>query len=95
MQIQHPAVVTWAGSMTTNFLKCCKSFGSAWYITAKSAYKSTNGWHLLQAVERRTKDIGQANLRFQAKQAIIDSKFANELENWLRDIRNQAYIEIR
>ena len=57
--------------------------------------KSTNGWHLLQAVERRTKDIGQANLRFQAKQAIIDSKFANELENWLRDIRNQAYIEIR
>lgn len=57
--------------------------------------KSTNGWHLLQAVERRTKDVGQENLRFQAKQAIINSKFANELENWLRDIRNQAYIEIR
>jgi peptidyl-prolyl cis-trans isomerase SurA len=57
--------------------------------------QSDNGWHLLQAVERRTKDVGQANLRFQAKQAIKQMKFANELENWLREIRNQAYIEIR
>jgi len=57
--------------------------------------QSENGWHLLQAVERRTKDVGQANLRFQAKQEIRQSKFANELENWLREIRNKAYIEIR
>lgn len=57
--------------------------------------QSKQGWHLLQALERRTKDVGQANLRFQAKQAIKDSKFANELENWLREIRNKAYIEIR
>ena len=57
--------------------------------------QSKNGWHLLQVVERRTKDVGQANLRFQAKKTISQSKFANELENWLREIRNQAYIEIR
>jgi len=57
--------------------------------------KSDNGWHLLQVIERRTKDVGQANLRFQAKQTIRQSKFASELENWLREIRNQAYIEIR
>jgi len=57
--------------------------------------QSENGWHLLQVVERRTKDVGQDNLRYQAKQAIKESKFANELENWLRKIRTQAYIEIR
>ena len=57
--------------------------------------KSTNGWHLLQAIERRTQNVGQANLRFQAKQTIIKSKYPNELETWLRKIRNQAYIEIR
>ena len=57
--------------------------------------QSAQGWHLLQAVERRTKDVGQATLRYQAKQAINASKFANELENWLREIRNQAYIEVR
>ena len=57
--------------------------------------KSESGWHLLQAIERRTKDVGQANLRYQAKQTIRQSKFAGELENWLREIRNQAYIEIR
>ena len=57
--------------------------------------QSKNGWHLIQVVERRTQDVGQANLRFKAKQAINQSKFPNELENWLREIRNQAYIEIR
>ena len=57
--------------------------------------QSDSGWHLLQAIERRTKDVGQANLRYQAKQTIRQSKFAGELENWLREIRNQAYIEIR
>ena len=57
--------------------------------------QSKNGWHLLQVVERQTKDVGQANLRFQAKQAIRKTKFPNELENWLSAIRNQAYIEIR
>jgi peptidyl-prolyl cis-trans isomerase SurA len=57
--------------------------------------QSESGWHLLQAIERRTKDVGQANLRYQAKQTIRQSKFAGELENWLREIRNQAYIEIR
>ena len=57
--------------------------------------QSKNGWHLLQVVERQTKDVGQANLRFQAKQAIRESKFPNELESWLSAIRNQAYIEIR
>ena len=57
--------------------------------------QSESGWHLLQAIERRTKDVGQANLRYQAKQTIRQSKFAGELENWLREIRSQAYIEIR
>ena len=57
--------------------------------------QSDQGWHLLQVVERRTKDVGQANLRFQAKRALTERKFANELESWLREIRNQAYIEIR
>ena len=57
--------------------------------------QSKKGWHLLQVVERQTKDVGQANLRFQAKQAIRKTKFPNELENWLSAIRNQAYIEIR
>jgi len=60
-----------------------------------SPIQSDKGWHLLQVTERRTQDIGQANLRFQAKRAIKESKFANELESWLREIRNQAYIEIR
>ena len=57
--------------------------------------QSDAGWHLLQAIERRTKDVGQANLRFQAKKTIRQSKFASELESWLREIRNNAYIEIR
>jgi peptidyl-prolyl cis-trans isomerase SurA len=57
--------------------------------------ENMNGWHLVQVVERRTKDVGNENLRFQAKRALTQSKFSNELENWLREIRNEAYVEIR
>lgn len=57
--------------------------------------ETMNGWHLVQVVERRTKDVGNENLRFQAKRALTQSKFSNELENWLREIRNEAYVEIR
>jgi hypothetical protein len=49
----------------------------------------------MQVKERRTQDNDQANRRLQAKRAIKESKFANELECWLREIRYQAYIEIR
>ncbi len=58
-------------------------------------FPGPNGWHILKANERQTKNVGQAILRNKARTALHNSKFADELDNWLTELRNQAYIEIR
>ncbi len=58
-------------------------------------FKGPSGWHILQVSERQTKDVGYNMLRNKARTALYDSKFAGEMETWLRELRNQAYIEIR
>ncbi len=58
-------------------------------------FEGPSGWHILQVSERQTKDVGQNILRSKARAALHDGKFAGELENWLRELRNQSYIEIR
>ena len=58
-------------------------------------FQGPNGWHILKANERQTKNVGQAILRNKARTALHNSKFADELDNWLTELRNQAYIEIR
>lgn len=58
-------------------------------------FKGAKGWHILQVVQRQTKDVGQNILRNKARTALHDGKFAGELENWLRELRNQSYVEIR
>lgn len=58
-------------------------------------FPGPSGWHILKANERQTKNVGQAILRQKARAALHNSKFADELDNWLTELRNQAYIEIR
>lgn len=58
-------------------------------------FETQFGWHLLQVTERRQQDFGQQILRNQARETIRKRKFAESLENWLREIRAEAYIEIK
>ena len=58
-------------------------------------FQGPSGWHILKANERQTKNIGQTILRQKARTALHNSKFADELHNWLTELRNQAYVEIR
>ena len=58
-------------------------------------FKSQYGWHILQVMERREKDISGDIIDKQAKNAIFDRKFQDELENWLQKIRDEAYVDIR
>ncbi|MGB2130207.1 MAG: hypothetical protein ACPHXW_02205 [Marinobacterium sp.] len=43
--------------------------------------------------DRRTQDLGGEMLEAQARNSIRQRKFSEELSNWLREIRSQAYIE--
>ena len=53
------------------------------------------GWHLVQVVERRAYDGTEEVRRAAAARAIRERKFEEELQTWLRQIRQEAYVELR
>ncbi len=56
-------------------------------------FESRFGWHILQVQDYRTQDLGEEMLESQARSSIRQRKFNEELLNWLREIRSQAYVE--
>ncbi len=58
-------------------------------------FRSQFGWHLIKVEGRRSQDIGQQVLRDQAREQLFKRKFDTELDNWLREMKAAAYIEVR
>jgi len=58
-------------------------------------FQSRFGWHILQVQERRKKDISDQVRESEARQAIYRRKFDAELQNWLREIRDEAFVEFK
>lgn len=58
-------------------------------------FQVDDGWHIAQVLERRIRDVTEDNRRFQAEQILRERKFENELENWMNEIRDTAYIDIK
>lgn len=58
-------------------------------------FRSQFGWHILEVQERRQQDISREVRRGEARQAIYRRKFDLELQNWLREIRDEAFIEFK
>lgn len=55
--------------------------------------QSAFGWHLIQVLERREQGLTQERLRAQAR-AQIGARLADErLQQWLRQLRDEAYVE--
>ena len=53
------------------------------------------GWHLMQVLERRVQDVSGESMRGRAMNAIRSHKFDLELENWLIELREDAYVNIK
>ena len=53
------------------------------------------GWHLIQVVDRIEKDNTQDYHKNQAREEIRKQKIEEETELWLRQLRNEAFVEIR
>jgi peptidyl-prolyl cis-trans isomerase SurA len=58
-------------------------------------FQSPFGWHILQVVDRRVHDTTEDVRRQQAMKAIRDSKVAEETELWVRQIRDEAFVDYR
>ncbi|MDX1558972.1 MAG: peptidylprolyl isomerase [Marinobacter sp.] len=61
----------------------------------RGPFRSQFGWHILQVQERRQKDISGDVRDAEARQAIYRRKFEAELQNWLQEIRDEAFIEFK
>jgi len=57
--------------------------------------ESPFGFHLIQVVERKTDDGSQERARLAARQAIRERKIDEATEDWLRQLRDRAYVEFR
>jgi peptidyl-prolyl cis-trans isomerase SurA len=53
------------------------------------------GVHLIQVLSRNTQDVPQERVRLLARQAIHDRKVDEAYQDWVRSIRDEAYVEIR
>jgi peptidyl-prolyl cis-trans isomerase SurA len=58
-------------------------------------FRTKYGWHILQVLGHRKKDVGQEIQENQARQAINKRKFNEELVGWLQKIRQEAYVDIK
>ncbi|HET7364373.1 MAG TPA: peptidylprolyl isomerase [Burkholderiales bacterium] len=53
------------------------------------------GYHLIQVLERRSSDLSPERKRLQARQALRDRKADEAYQEWLRQLRDQTYVELR
>ena len=58
-------------------------------------FQSQFGWHILQVSERREKDLSQDRAAQQARMAIAETKYEDELNNWLQELRDNAFVDIK
>lgn len=57
-------------------------------------FRSSFGWHLVQLVERRTLDATEQMNENRAYQILYNRKFGAEAQRWMKETRDEAYIEV-
>lgn len=58
-------------------------------------FKSRFGWHVIKVFERREQNMADEYKRNKAREQIRQRKIDEELESWLRAMRDEAYVEYR
>lgn len=53
------------------------------------------GYHLIQVLERRTDAASPERVRALARQALRERRIEETLQDWLRQVRDRAYVEYR
>lgn len=58
-------------------------------------FESRFGWHIVQVQERRQQDFTTEMRENQARSEIRKRKYDEALSNWLRELRSEAYVDIK
>ena len=59
------------------------------------AVRSPFGWHLIQVLERRNQDMSQQQQRLRARQALREQKADEAHQEWVRQLRDKAFVDYR
>ncbi len=57
--------------------------------------KTPFGWHLIQVLERRSQDMSKESARIQARQQIKMRKSEEAYQDWLQELRDRSFVELR
>ena len=57
--------------------------------------RSPFGWHLIEVLGRRKQDVSADRARMQAQLAIRQRKSDEAFQDWIRQTRDRAYVEVR
>jgi peptidyl-prolyl cis-trans isomerase SurA len=57
--------------------------------------RSPFGWHLIQVLERGTQDVSKERRRLSARQTLRARKSDEAYQEWVRQLRDRAYVEVR
>ncbi len=58
-------------------------------------FLSQFGWHILQVTERRNQDFSDKIMRNRAENLLRHRKYEEELQVWLQEIRDEAFVDIK
>lgn len=57
--------------------------------------KTQFGWHIIQVLEHRAQDMTKESTRLKARQEIRARKSEDAYQDWIRELRDRAYVELR
>lgn len=58
-------------------------------------FESQFGWHILRVDGRRTADLSEETRRNMATRLLVNRRFEEELQEWLEELRDEAYVDVR
>jgi peptidyl-prolyl cis-trans isomerase SurA len=60
-----------------------------------SPFQTDAGWHIVKLLDKKQADVTKEYKRQQAEQAIQQRKIQQIIESWVREIRGEAFVDIR
>ena len=58
-------------------------------------FQTQYGWHILKVEDTRQQDVTEQTRRSKARQVLAERQFEQELDNWMREVRAESFVEIK